>query len=126
MKSTHCRLFCLFVVLNLLQISTSGLYDFYPFRKSNCKTFSGAPPLDPAGGLQRPQTPSCVRLNSLAFSHFVHRTTHKPYHTKKQCGVPARPNLCFIPRLIGLFVANITHRLYIFIFRFLSNIQVDS
>ena len=37
MKGIYCRLFCLFVVLNLLQIYTSVLYDFYPFRKSNCK-----------------------------------------------------------------------------------------
>ena len=37
MKSIYCRLFCLFVVLNLLRISTLDLKYFQPFRKSNCK-----------------------------------------------------------------------------------------
>ena len=49
MKSVYCHRFCLFVVLNLLQISTSDLQ-----KKS-----------------------SCVGLTSLVSSHFVRRTTYK-------------------------------------------------
>ena len=67
MKSIYCRLFCLFVVLNLQQISTSELYDFWRFRKSNCKK-------------SKLRWTHLARLFSLRL----------PYHIQKQCGVPVR------------------------------------
>ena len=69
MKCIYCHLFCVFVVLNLLQTSTSDLYDFQPFRKPNCKKKK--------------------KKTQLRWTRFTRLFSLRSlYHIQKQCNVP--------------------------------------